>query len=127
MRVKQYSKKYWAIKNKYKQKSIQMRLSQLKKYRDTIQKRLDNSRTFLEMLKSEFLENRDLFFDNDITDSIFENEMVNLYYFHNDKINYKESFDLIHIETYNLIDSLEKLIDSLNFTIQDSEIEDYKE
>ena len=118
MRVEQYSKQFWAIKNKYKQKLNKMKLAQLKEYRDTIEKRLDNSRTFLKLLNSEFFENRDLFFDNDITDSVFENEMVNLYYFHNDKIDFKESFDLIHNETYNLIDSLEKLIDSLNFTIQ---------
>jgi hypothetical protein len=116
--VEQYSKQFWAIKNKYKQKLNKMKLAQLKEYRDTIEKRLDNSRTFLKLLNSEFFENRDLFFDNDITDSVFENEMVNLYYFHNDKIDFKESFDLIHNETYNLIDSLEKLIDSLNFTIQ---------
>jgi len=95
-----------------------MKVAELKKYRDTIQKKIDNSRTFLKLLNNEFSENRDLFFDNDITDSVFKNEMVNLDYFDHDNIYFKESFDLIHIETYNLIDSLEKLIDSLNFTIQ---------
>jgi len=124
--VKQYSKQYWAIKNKYKQKSIKMKLAQLKKYRSTIQKRLDNSRTFLEMLNSEFSENRDLLIDNDITDLVCETEDVNIDYFDNDDIYFKKSFDLIRIETYNLIDSLERLIESLNFTIQYSELENYK-
>jgi hypothetical protein len=88
------------------------KVAQIKKYRDTIEKKIDNSKKFLELLKNEFLENRDLFFDNEITNSVFENEMVNLNYFNNDKIYFKESFDLIFIETYNLIYSLEKLIDS---------------
>lgn len=126
MIVKQYSKQYWAIKNKYKQKSIKMKLAQLKKYRSTIQKRLDNSRTFLEMLNSEFSENRDLLIDNDLTDLVLETEMVNLIYFDNDDINFEESFDLMIIETQNLIDSLERLIESLNFTIQYSSLENYK-
>jgi len=95
-----------------------MKLAQLKEYRDTIQKRVDNSRTFLKLLNNQFSENRDLFFDNDITNLVCETEEVKIDYFDNDKIYFKESFDLIHIETYNLIDSLEKLIDSLNFTIQ---------
>jgi hypothetical protein len=124
--VKQYSKQYWAIKNKYKQKSIKMKLAQLKKYRSTIQKRLDNSRTFLEMLNSEFLENRDLLIDNDLTDLVFETEMVNLIYFDNDDISFEKSFDLMIIETEELIDSLERLIESLNFTIQYSSLENYK-
>jgi len=124
--VKQYSKQYWAIKNKYKQKSIKMKLAQLKKYRNTIQKRLDNSRTFLEMLNSEFSENRDLLIDNDLTDLVFETEMVNLIYFDNDDISFEESFDLMIIETQELIDSLERLIESLNFTIQYSSLENYK-
>ena len=126
MIVKQYSKQYWAIKNKYKQKSIKMKLAQLKKYRSTIQKRLDNSRTFLEMLNSEFLENRDLLIDNDLTDLVFETEMVNLIYFDNDDISFEKSFDLMIIETEELIDSLERLIESLNFTIQYSSLENYK-
>jgi hypothetical protein len=95
-----------------------MKVAQLKKYRDTIEKKIDNSRTFLELLKSEFLENRDLLFDNDLTDLVCENEEVKIYYFDNDKIYFKKSFDLIFNETQDLIDSLEKLIDSLNFTIQ---------
>lgn len=125
MRVIRFSPQYFAIQHKYKQKSIQMKLAQLKKYRNTIQKRLDNSRTFLEMLNSEFLENRDLL-DNDLTDLVFETEMVNLIYFDNDDINFEKSFDLMIIETENLIDSLERLIESLNFTIQYSSLENYK-
>jgi len=95
-----------------------MKVAELKKYRDTIQKKIDNSKTFLKLLNNEFIENRDLLFDNDLTDLVCETEEVKIDYFDNDKIYFKESFDLIHIETYNLIDSLEKLIDSLNFTIQ---------
>jgi hypothetical protein len=103
-----------------------MKLAQLKKYRNTIQKRLDNSRTFLEMLNSEFSENRDLLIDNDLTDLVFETEMVNLIYFDNDDIIFEKSFDLMIIETQELIDSLERLIESLNFTIQYSSLENYK-
>jgi hypothetical protein len=103
-----------------------MKLAQLKKYRNTIQKRLDNSRTFLEILNSEFLENRKLLIDNDITDLVFETEMVNLIYFDNDDINFEKSFDLMILETEDLIDSLERLIESLNFTIQSSSLENYK-
>lgn len=121
-----FSPQYFAIQNKYKQKSIQMKLAQLKKYRNTIQKRLDNSRTFLEMLNSEFSENRDLLIDNDLTDLVFETEMVNLIYFDNDDIIFEKSFDLMIIETQELIDSLERLIESLNFTIQYSSLENYK-
>jgi hypothetical protein len=103
-----------------------MKLAQLKKYRDTIQKKLDNSRTFLKMLNSEYVENRDLLFDNDLTDLVFETEMENLVYFDNNDIYFKKSFDLIFNETQDLIDSLERLIESLNFTIQYSELEKYK-
>jgi len=126
VRVIRFSPQYFAIQHKYNQKSIKMKLAQLKNYRNTIQKKLDNSRTFLEMLKSEFLENRDLLFDNDLTDLVFETEMVNLVYFDNNDIYFKKSFDLIFNETQDLIDSLERLIESLNFTIQYSELEKYK-
>ena len=124
--MKQYSKQYWAIKNKYKQKSIKMRLSQLKKFRSTIQKKLDNSRTFLEMLNSEHNENMDLFFDNELTDLVFETEMVTNHYFDNNYPYFKNNFKLMIDETQDLIKSLEELIESLNFTIQYSELEDYK-
>lgn len=124
--ILRFSPQYFAIQHKYKQKSIQMKLAQLKKYRNTIQKRLDNSRTFLEILNSEFLENRKLLIDNDITDLVFETEMVNLIYFDNDDINFEKSFDLMILETEDLIDSLERLIESLNFTIQSSSLENYK-
>jgi hypothetical protein len=126
VRVIRFSPQYFAIQHKYNQKSIKMKLAQLKKYRNTIQKRLDNSRTFLEMLNSEFSENRDLLIDNDLTDLVFETEMVNLIYFNNNDISFKKSFDLMIIEAQNLIDSLERLIESLNFTIQYSELENYK-
>ena len=95
-----------------------MRLSQLKKFRDTIQKKLDNSRTFLEMLNREHNENMDLFFDNELTDLIFETEMVNNHYFDNNYPYFKNNFKLMIDETQDLIKSLEELIDSLNFTIQ---------
>jgi len=121
-----FSPQYFAIQHKYKQKSIKMKLAQLKKYRSTIQKRLDNSRTFLELLNSEFSENRDLLFGNDLTDLVFETEMVNLIYFDNDDISFIKSFNLMIIETQDLIDSLERLIESLNFTIQYSSLENYK-
>jgi hypothetical protein len=78
------------------------------------------------MLNSEFSENRDLLIDNDLTDLVFETEMVNLIYFDNDDISFEKSFDLMIIETQDLIDSLERLIESLNFTIQYSELENYK-
>ena len=126
MIVKQFSKQYWAIKNKYKQKSIKMKLAQLKKYRNTIQKRLDNCRTFLELLNSEFSENQNLLFDNDLTDLVFETEMVNLVYFENNDIVFKKIFDLMINETQDLIDSLERLIESLNFTIEYDDLENYK-
>jgi len=126
VKVIRFSPQYFAIQHKYNQKSIKMKLAQLKKYRSTVQKRLDNSRTFLEMLNSEFSENRDLLIDNDLTDLVLETEMVNLIYFDNDDINFEESFDLMINETQELIDSLERLIESLNFTIQYSSLENYK-
>ena len=103
-----------------------MKLEQLKQYRNTIQKKLDNSRLFLQVLNSEFSENRALLVDNDLTDLIFETEMVNLIYYDNDDINFEKSFDLMIIETQDLIDSFERLIESLNFTIQYSSLENYK-